>query len=111
MSRGLSTQQRAILGLGVRINRAVNGGEVVPIPGEPVQPPGWDVPVLYSPGLAEVSARYVLHLLHDVPIKEGPYLSSDSHLEHTPYTLSLKASVTRAISSLLKRGHIVLRPG
>jgi hypothetical protein len=108
MSRGLSQQQRAILGLGVRINRAVNGGEVVPIPGEPVMYPHWSGPALCAPGLAEVTVRYVLHLLHKVPIKsvdEGP-----GFFRYTARLRSLKASTTRAVTLLCKGGHLVFLP-
>src|SRR4051794_21236049 len=111
MSRGLSRQQRAILGLGVRINRAVNLGEVVPIDGEPEADAGWKPPVLYSPGLAEVALRYVMHLLHGVPIEDEGYRPRDTFFAHNPRTLSLKASTARAVASLVDRGHLAIRPG
>ena len=70
MSRGLSQQQRRILGLGVRVNRAVNGGVVVPLPGEPIDSfEDWRWPVLVgSPGLPEVHPALVMHLCHGVPL-------------------------------------------
>jgi hypothetical protein len=106
MSRGLSEQQRRILGLGVRINRAVNGGKVVPITGRLQEMPGHGL-VLCSPGLPEITVRYVLHLLHGVPIAErlergGGFFAHDAH------TRSLKASVTRAVTSLCQRRHIAM---
>jgi hypothetical protein len=107
MSRGLSEQQRRILGLGVRINRAVNGGQVVPIPGEPEKVPGYRCPLLCSPGLPEITARYVLHLLHGVPIAERLERGS-GFFSHDAHTQSLKASVTRAITSLLNRDHVAI---
>jgi hypothetical protein len=108
MSRGLSEQQRRILGLGVRINRAVNGGEVVPIAGEPDQTLRSGL-VLCSPGLPEVTVRYVLHLLHGVPVAE--YLGSTGFFERDAHTQSLKASATRAITSLLRRDHVAITFG
>jgi hypothetical protein len=116
MSRGLSKQQRAILGLGVRINRAINGGKVIPKDGEPVKLERWTIPVLLSPGLPEITARYVLHLIHGLPVvgMVPGYLiraqKGGGFFAHTPQTRSLKASVTRAIRSLLDRDCLALTP-
>jgi hypothetical protein len=134
MSRGLSQQQRAILGLGVRINLAVNGGELVPGRGKIVMPgdPGskWRNPAMLGGGFAEITTRYVLHLLHGVPISSGATWWRAGHVRaagkphqayvngseisvhgffvHDDRTRSLKATTTRAISTLLKRGHIIM---
>lgn len=135
MSRGLSQQQRRILGLGVRVNRAVNGGVVVPLPGEPIDSfEDWRWPVLVgSPGLPEVHPALVMHLCHGVPlakeVRRAAYTrtwdrgyASEHTVEiaattvsiglgasfaHTPQTLSLRASTQRAIGLLRQRGYLV----
>src|SRR5690242_10832828 len=109
MSRGLSAQQRAILGMGVRINRAANGGKVVPIAGTRAHHPYYG-PVLYAPGLAEVTVRYALHLLDGVPVvgvcESGPYAGFHYGLAgffgHTPHTRSRWLGIARAVRSLVE---------
>jgi hypothetical protein len=134
MSRGLSQQQRAILGLGVRINRAANGGEIVPIRGEIVMPDEprarWSIPTVIGVGLAEVTTRYVLHLLHGVPIRTTMWrdgyvraagkpheayvtdceIGVPGFFVHDDRSRSLKATTARAIQTLLKRRHVVHMP-
>src|SRR3954462_9299872 len=104
MSRGLSAQQRAILGFGVLINRAVNRGEVVPLPGEPVRLEGWDKPVLLAHGFAEVHIRDILGMMHSVGTRHGGLYG---YFRHDRNSLSLKASTHRALASLRRRGLIV----
>jgi hypothetical protein len=134
MSRGLSQQQRAILGLGVRINRAVNGGEIVPVKGKIVMPNDpfseRTIPTMVGGGFAEITTRYVLHLLHGLPIRAGATMWRAGHVRaagkphgayvtdceipvpgffvHDDRTRSLKATATRAITSLLQRGLIMM---
>ena len=63
-----------------------------------------------APGVAEVTARYVLHLLHGVPIEDEWRYGRHLLPAHT-HTLSPKASATRAITTLAKGGHLAYQPG
>jgi hypothetical protein len=112
MSRGLSQQQRQILGIAVHANRLTQGGQVAVKTGNPVA--GCFVPTVDYPGVKDLCWQLPAHLLHGLDFVEertmilksngvwqpsGPYFDLT-----TPEARSVQASVVRAITSLVRTG-------
>jgi hypothetical protein len=70
---------------------------------------------LFAEGFPEVTVRYVLRLLYQIPVSatyewNGEARENPGFFAHTPKTKSLKASVTRAMRSLERGDYIFYRP-
>jgi hypothetical protein len=104
MSKGISTRQRQILGLAVAISRLRNGEPVARTP----QPhPHFRVPVVTGVW-PDISTYVAAHIVGGVGLRrDGRWKSL---LETTPVALAARSSISRAISSLLKRGLLAYRP-
>ena len=100
MGRGLSTEQRAILGLACAVNRATQGGELRVKTGKPVD--GYRIPTIDWRGPPDLSLRLAMWAI-------GGYLPDPNTHEyrHTPQLKSLKSSLSRAMTRLVNRGLIV----
>ena len=104
MSKGISTQQRQILGLAVAISRLRNGEPVARTP----QPhPHFRIPIVTGVW-PDISTYIAAHIVGGVGLRrDGKY---ESILETTQTALTARSSISRAISSLLKRGLVAYRP-
>jgi hypothetical protein len=99
MGRGLSPEQRAILGLAVAVNRATQGGTLAVKPGKPD----------YL-GPRDVSLRLAVWAIGGfVPLCRY-IVSPRIFYEGTPAYLAMKASLSRAIGRLVKRGLLANAP-
>jgi hypothetical protein len=104
MSKGISTQQRQILGLAVAVSRLRNGE---PVPRTPQPHPHFRVPVVTGVW-PDVSAYIAAHIVGGVGLRRDS--KYEAILETTPAALSARSSVSRAISSLFDRGLVAYRP-
>jgi hypothetical protein len=111
MSRGLSVQQHYILGLAVTVSRHRHGKPRAWI-AEPH--PRWTVPVVVD-GTPDIDIRICTHVLGQVTLRHKPTPATlgwatqcGGWLETTPAALSVRASLSRAITSLRKRGQLAI---
>jgi hypothetical protein len=104
MSKGISTQQRQILGAAVAISRVRNGE---PVARAPKWHPGFRVPVVTGVW-PDISTYTASHIVAGVGLHRRDRLHS--RLETTPTALAIRSSISRAITSLLKRGMLAYRP-
>lgn len=104
MSRGISTQQQQILGAAVAISRIRNGK---PVARTPQRHPRFRVPVVTGVW-PDISTYTASHLVGRVCLcGRNCWLS---RRETTPTALATRSSISRAITSLLKRGLLAYRP-
>lgn len=107
MSRGLSKQQNNILGLAVAVSRMRNGK---PVGYVPRRDPRWRVPVVTGV-CPDVTTAIAAHVLGGVGLRRRSWwYRYYVHLETTPVALSTRASLSRAITGLEKRGCLAYRP-
>jgi hypothetical protein len=104
MSKGISTQQQRILGAAVAISRLRNGQ---PLARTPQRHDGYRVPVVTGVW-PDISAYIASHLVAGVGLRRKDRYSS--RLETTPAALAARSSISRAITSLEKRGLLAYRP-
>lgn len=111
MSRGLSQQQRLILGLAVAMSRHHYGSPKAHIP---QTDPGWRIPVAFTANLPDVTTALATHIVHGVTIEHYKHSVAKTYTNGvfalTPETKSAKNSASRAITILMKRGLLVYRP-
>src|SRR4051812_36481309 len=100
MSRGLSDQQRRILGMGVRVNRAIHRGEVKPTVERVEDGKAWCVHTL-----PEVTTRAVMRFVHGMQFHDEELRPGGSLFAAHPRYRSLEASASRALRSLNKQGY------
>ena len=103
MSKGISTQQQQILGAAVAVSRIRNGQPVARVP---QQHPGFRVPVVTGVW-PDISTYTASHLVAGVGLRRKD--RGTSRLETTPAALATRSSISRAITSLLKRGLLAYR--
>jgi hypothetical protein len=104
MSKGISTQQQQILGAAVAVSRIRNGQPVARTP----QPhPGFHIPVVTGVW-PDISCYIASHLVAGVGLRRKDWFTS--RLETTPAALAARSSISRAITSLLKRELLAYRP-
>jgi hypothetical protein len=118
MSRGLSQQQRQILGIAVHVNRHTQGGTPAVKTGAPL--PNSRVPTVDYRGVKDLQWPLPAHLL-----KGLAFVEVDTKIEKTngvrqdagnffdltvPQAQSAKASIVRAISRLQREGFLMLAP-
>lgn len=104
MSKGISTQQRQILGAAVAVSRIRNGE---PVARSPRWHPEFRVPVVTGVW-PDISTYTASHLVAGVGLRRKDRWTS--RLETTPTALAIRSSISRAITSLLKRGMLAYRP-
>ena len=104
MSRGLSQQQLRILGLAVAVSRLRNGAPVTYVPRSH---PEWRIPVV-TEGSADLTTPLAAHVLGGVGLR--PRQGSNVYLETTQAALNARSAISRAITSLMKRGLLAYRP-
>jgi hypothetical protein len=102
MSKGLSRQQCRILGLAVAISRLRNGA---PVPRVPMPHRHWRVPVVTN-GWPDVSIQIAVHVCGGAAIRR---IGSHWCLDTARPALTARASISRAISSLVQRELLALR--
>jgi hypothetical protein len=104
MGKGLSPQQLTLLGLAVAVSRYRNGEPKARVP---EMHPRWQVRVVTGPTRPDLHIRIAVHVLGGgylrgrFPLKRG-YVFLDTR----PETMSARAALSRAMSSLSKRGHL-----
>jgi hypothetical protein len=118
MSRGLSQQQRQILGIATHVNRLTQDGTLAVKTGAPV--PSYPQPSVDYRGVKDLQWPLAAHLLSGLP-----FVAADSTIEKTngvvqgagaffdlrvPAAKSDKASTLRAITSLVRTGHLCCAP-
>ena len=116
MSRGLSKNQRRILGIAYGVNLATVGGKVKA--GAPVD--RYNVPTVDYVGIKDVNWNIAAHLIYGLPFlnyREKVYTRNNPFGTHAGMfdmknkaTKSAKAATTRAITSLMNNGHLIYAP-
>ncbi len=111
MSRGLSQQQRLILGLSVAMSRHHYGRPKAHIPHPD---PDGRIPDAFSATLPDVTTALATHIVHGVPIEYYKHSRSKTYTNGafalTPEARAAKNSTSRAITILMDRGLLVYRP-
>jgi hypothetical protein len=118
MSRGLSQQQHQILGIAAHVNRLTQDGTLAVKTGVPV--PRYPEPSVDYRGVKDLQWPLAAHLLHGLPFVEAHTTIKKSNgivqtagnffdLRSRP-AKSIKASVLRAITGLVRTGHLVCAP-
>ena len=105
MSRGLSRRQLRILGLAVAVSRLRNG---MPMARSPVSHPDYRIPVVTGVW-ADISPALAAHVLGGVGLRPRAQCRH-VWLETTPAALSIRSAMSRALSSLMKRGMLAYKP-
>jgi hypothetical protein len=118
MSRGLSQQQRQILGIAAHVNRLTQGGTLAVKTGAPV--PHYRIPTVDYGGVKDLQWPLAAHLVHGLPwVAVGTLVTKSNGVEqpagayfdgHDRRVQRAKTSTIRAITSLWKRGFLVLAP-
>src|SRR2546426_9588072 len=117
MSRGLSQQQRQILGVATHVNRLTNGGTPAVKRGAPVE--RYSVPTVDYNGPKDLQWPLPAHLLYGLP-----FVCSETRIEKsngirqpggryflfTQASKRAKASVVRAMTSLVRTGYLCVAP-
>jgi hypothetical protein len=109
MGRGLSQQQRQILGLAYSVNQ-MTGGKI-----KTGDIPDWNPRVRLHDGISDMKWQLAAHVLKGIPFKQHYVSEKDSWYVNCPTIFdnkdkrlkAAKASVVRAISSLYKSGYLV----
>lgn len=111
MSKGLSRQQLQILGLAVAISRYRNGEPMARVP-RPHR--DYRVPIVTGHVWPDLRTDVCAHVLGGVGLRSRTTQWGREHgkvwLETTQPALTARSSISRAIASLLKRGHLAYRP-
>ena len=124
MSRGLSKQQRSILGLAYSVRCAFNGGQFVEYP-EPVLPPDDKFRVTYvltkADRLPDYQMAIGLHYLAELPFSNGRVTRHTKYgtvtqdnpgvFAHTKESRCVKASLSRAANTLNRQGYLAWQEG
>jgi hypothetical protein len=118
MSRGLSQQQRQILGIATHVNRLTQGGQLAVKTGAPV--PHYRVPTVDYGGVKDLQWPLAAHLIHGLPFVEVGALTVKSNGVTQPAAAyfdlhpraaqSAKTSTIRAITRLESAGFLVRAP-
>ncbi|HKR43811.1 MAG TPA: hypothetical protein VJU59_29750 [Paraburkholderia sp.] len=107
MGRGLSVEQRALLGLACAVNRETQDGNLRVKTGNPVE--GYSVPTVAFSGPRDIRLNFALWAIGGfMPYEYGH--SGDFQYRQTPEYLSAKSSMSRALTRLVTRGLLVHTP-
>lgn len=111
MSRGLSQQQRLILGLAVAMSRHHYGSPKAHIP---QADPGWRIPVGFTDSPPDVTAKVVAHFIHGIPIEywkryRTKMTGGEGALKLTPEARAAINSASRAIRGMYRSGLLCYR--
>lgn len=119
MSRGLSRQQRQILGIAAHANRLTQDGTLAVKAGAPMA--NWQGLTVDYPGVKDLQWPLVAHLLKGLTFVEahatickhnGVEQPAGSFFDlRSPQAKSAKASVLRAIQSLVRDGCLLYKDG
>lgn len=111
MSRGLSQQQRLILGLAVAMSRHHYGAPRAHVP---QRDPDWRIPVAFTATMPDVTTALATHIVRGVTIEHYKHSGFKTYTNGafalTPATKAAKNSISRAITILMNRGLLVYRP-
>ena len=112
MSRGLSQQQRLILGLAAAMSRHHYGEPMAHVP---QADPGYRIPVAFTATLPDVTTALATHVVHGVPLEccrtyGTRTVFGGGAFTLTPETRARKNSASRAITALCNAGLLAYRP-